>query len=215
MSELTEYLQRGSPAGTVLNYVEVSRSPPKVAIVADPSNFQATACALVLCKLLGQACWHDVAMSPGVVPRGEAPLAGATACVMVFSKGAVGQFDFTMAMYQAALHQLPILPIMSEEDFHVLSEQEVTEAVSLVLPALNTAGCVADSKALFSIVSQIFVEIAIRFAPQDGAFSADVLEAKATEVVQRLRGGVQTTKLEVSSELLAKAAAESARRIPL
>eukprot|EP00449_Zooxanthella_nutricula_P037030 CAMPEP_0198618446 /NCGR_PEP_ID=MMETSP1462-20131121/160896_1 /TAXON_ID=1333877 /ORGANISM="Brandtodinium nutriculum, Strain RCC3387" /LENGTH=610 /DNA_ID=CAMNT_0044350245 /DNA_START=26 /DNA_END=1855 /DNA_ORIENTATION=+ len=185
LAEITAYLQRGSPRNTILQAdpsadgtvgakssvrTEASgalEQASKVVVIVDHANCQATWTALVICKLVGKRLLDDLSLMPHLAPEGAALSPRAHSCIVVFSVGAIGQVDFLQALSEADDRRFAVLPVISEEAFQIPDRKQVEVVAGPALRELEELGVGCGSNGIFRIVSGIFLEIAVRFAPQD------------------------------------------------
>jgi hypothetical protein len=167
-----------------------------VAVVADNSNMESLASALVLCKLVGKSNLNDVSRLPRLYSAenggGKLPTSTKT-CVFMLSNGVFSNLDFTAAMTDAARLQVRHIPVVIEDTFRFPSPSAINKLGFELCSLLAGAGVMIEGQELSNLITDMFQEIAIVFLPSKE--TEEVLMARCSKVKDRLLSDVKTFAL--------------------
>jgi hypothetical protein len=176
--------------------VETSKTKSVVAVVADNSNIESLASALVLCKLVAKSNLNDVSRLPRLhsAENGGCNLPTSTkTCVFMLSNDVFSNLDFTAAMIAAARLQVRHIPVVIEDTFRFPSPKKVDKLGFGLCSLLADAGVMIKGQELSNLIADMFQEIAIVFLPSKE--TEEVLMTRCSKVRDRLLSDVKTFAL--------------------
>jgi len=110
-------------------------------------------------------------------------------CVFVVSNSVFLEFNYMRQMLGAGRLRVKTVPIICEDGFRFPSGKLLDDITEIAPRILAAGGVEVAGATLAALVKQLFIEIAIVFAPADFTSTHTLLTAKTEEIAARLRRG--------------------------
>jgi len=158
----------------------------EVLTIADYSNMEGIATALVLCKFLSKLNNHDASMIPQLLGSQESVPASAKTIIFILSNGVFTTPQFLRGMIEAAKLQTRYIPIIAEDGFRFPSTSMVNDFKRSLPAVLKGMQMQVETGQVITLIQDLFKEIAVVFAPQDYSSTEALLKVKSANVAWRL-----------------------------
>jgi hypothetical protein len=158
-------------------YQELISRESEVAILADGSNYEAMASALILNRLLVPHTAHDSRLIPHVLPKGGVLPSSVKKLIVLVTTGIFHQKYILEALLHAAKNKvLPVLAI-ADQDFKFPTKDYLLELRQFLKFFSDEPELVVSS------IEEIFTEVGVLFLP--GNNNVELLELKACDIFER------------------------------
>jgi len=166
--------------------VDDPREDAKVVVLADHSNSESVATALVLIKCLRMEVKDNPTSAPCFLRKDATLFPAVKICIFVLSNGAFSQPYYIKIMISIAERQSKFIPIIAEDGFRfpdkMMLENIEKEAPAILVPY----GINLDPKTIAELIANLFMEIAVVFSPQDYSSNESLLKTKARDIADRV-----------------------------
>lgn len=174
-------------AGSCAKSLSSNQSQPsRVVAIADRTNTESVATALILCKMISSFTAQDPSIAPWYLDENEDAAEVVETCIFVLSDGAFFEPSFVRHIIQVAGLQAMMLPIIAHDGFRFPGKAFLAHYEQRASAILTPHGILEDPKILTELIGRLCEEVAIVFAPQGYLSTEELLRVKARAVLDRL-----------------------------
>merc|ERR1711879_647789 len=166
--------------------VDDPREDAKVVVIPDHSNSESVATALVLIKCLRMEVQDNPTSAPCFLRKDAALHLAVKICIFVLSNGAFSQPYYIKVMISIAERHSKFIPIIAEDGFRFPDKTMLQNIEKDAPAALVPYGISLDPKTIAELISNLFMEIAVVFSPQDYSSNESLLKTKARDIADRV-----------------------------
>merc|ERR1712066_567507 len=166
--------------------VDNPREDAKVVVLADHSNSESVATALVLVKSLRMEVKDNPSKAPCFLRKDATVYPAVKICVFVLSNGAFSQPYYIKVMISIAERKSQFIPIIAEDGFRFPDRAMLQNIEKDAPTALAPYGICLNPKTIVELINNLFMEIAVVFSPQDYSSNEALLKTKARDIADRV-----------------------------
>jgi len=155
----------------------------KVVALADNTNLECVATALVLIKYL-QRELPDFSMIPFCLGPGDEMPDDAKVSIVILTNGAFTEPHFIRLLLKTVGKKY--IPIIAEDGFRFPAQAMLDDIRATAATKLLPYGVDADPGEIVNVIANVFKEIAVVFSPQDYSSNDQLLKTKAKAITARL-----------------------------
>jgi len=166
--------------------VDDPREDATVVVIADHSNSESVATALVLIKCLRMEARDNPTSAPCFLRKDATVCPAVKICIFVLSNGAFSQPYYIKVMISIAERKSQFIPIIAEDGFRFPDKTMLQNIEKDAPTALGPYGICMDPKTIVELINNLFMEIAVVFSPQDYSSNESLLKTKAHDIADRV-----------------------------